>query len=70
MRCLQVLHDDGPTKAAHVAKRTDVDRARRIMADDHYGWFERVATGIYGITPKGTQAMMDFAVELKRLAES
>jgi hypothetical protein len=40
------------------------------MADDHYGWFERVQTGIYGLTPKGMQAVADYARELKRLAKS
>jgi hypothetical protein len=27
------------------------------MADNHYGWFERVATGIYSLCPKGSEAL-------------
>ena len=69
LRCLQVLHSKGPTKAAEVAKASTVERARRIMADNHYGWFERVDTGIYDLTPNGIKAMDSYAGELQRLAE-
>ncbi|MGI9411656.1 MAG: DUF2161 domain-containing phosphodiesterase [Hyphomicrobiaceae bacterium] len=68
LRCLRVLQLNGPTKAAQVAAASDVTKARRIMADDHYGWFERVETGIYTLTPKGSQAVQDYADELARLA--
>lgn len=44
---------DGPMKGAAVARATGVARATRMMADDHYGWFERVSTGIYQLTPRG-----------------
>ena len=50
------LSANGPCKASDVAKATGVDRARPIMADDHYGWFERVDRGIYRLTPKGEEA--------------
>lgn len=53
MRCLTVLHENGPTKAAAVAKLAQVETARRLMADNHYGWFEKVQTGIYALSPKG-----------------
>jgi hypothetical protein len=66
LRCLAHLAGNGPTKAAHVATATGVARARTIMADDHYGWFARVATGIYGATPKGQQACVGQA---ERIAE-
>jgi hypothetical protein len=70
LRCLDHLHRNGPTKASDVAAACDVENARRIMADDHYGWFERIKTGIYGCTPKGKQAREDYAMELKQLAGS
>lgn len=60
LRCARHLSANGPTKAALVAKATGVDRARAIMADDHYGWFERIETGIYALTPNGAQALTDF----------
>lgn len=68
LRCLGYLGIHGATKASVVADGTGVETARRIMADDHYGWFERVKTGIYDITPKGKSAMQDYQGELERLA--
>jgi len=52
MRCASFLSAHGATKAALVAKGCGVAHARRIMADNHYGWFQRVAAGIYDLTPE------------------
>lgn len=70
LRCMSVLQQHGPTKASEVARLSSVEVARRIMSDDHYGWFERVKTGIYGLTPKGIEAGQHYAGELKNLSES
>lgn len=70
LRCVGVLHERGPAKASEVAQASGVERARRLMADDHYGWFERVRTGIYALTPKGQQAVTLYAPELGRLVET
>ncbi|MFV0253357.1 MAG: DUF2161 domain-containing phosphodiesterase [Beutenbergiaceae bacterium] len=48
-RIQQYLTVHGPSRAADVARDTGVSRARRIMADDHYGWFVRLARGVYGL---------------------
>lgn len=68
LKCLAVLHENGPTKAAQVAALAEVARARDILAADHYGWFERVERGIYAITPNGVRAVSDYAEELAVLA--
>lgn len=68
LRCLHVLACQGQLKAANVAELSGVARARPIMADDHYGWFERVSTGIYQLTPNGNAALAKYAKELKKLA--
>lgn len=65
LRCLAVVAE-GPAKASGVAMAAGVPTARRIMADDHYGWFERVERGIYGITPKGREALGELAAMLPR----
>jgi hypothetical protein len=67
LKCLAVLHAGGPLKAAQVAKFSSVERARSIMANDHYGWFERVSVGVYGLTPKGRVAVRDYASELEKM---
>ena len=56
MRVAAYLVAHGPSKGAVAAKATGVTRATRIMADDHYGWFERVQTGVYALTKKGAAA--------------
>ncbi len=50
------LFEAGATKGSDVARETGVAQATRMMRDDHYGWFERVETGVYGLTPKGAEA--------------
>lgn len=66
LRCLAVLAD-GPVKASDVAKGAGVPKAATLMRDDHYGWFERAARGIYKLTPKGRAALHDNADEIARL---
>lgn len=70
LRCLALLAEIGPTKAAETAKRTRIAHARRLMADNHYGWFERVSPGIYSLSPKGEKAVVDYAAELEKLASA
>jgi len=53
IKCAAYLAENGPTKGAGVAKATGVARATRMMADNHYGWFERVEKGVYGLSEVG-----------------
>jgi hypothetical protein len=59
LRCAAYLAEHGPTKGAVVAKGTEVTRATRVMASNHYGWFERVNTGIYDLTALGKKAVKE-----------
>ncbi len=68
LRCLSHLNKNGPTKASELAKATEVTRARAIMYDDHYGWFERIEKGVYNLTPKGSAAITEFADEIEKLS--
>ena len=47
LRCVAFLSENGATKAALVANGSGVNNARRIMSDNHYGWFERISPGVY-----------------------
>ena len=60
LRCAGFLLANGPSKGALVAKGVGVERATRLMADDYYGWFERVEKGIYALTPVGQKALVDY----------
>lgn len=51
------LFEVGASKGADVARETGVTRATTMMRDNHYGWFERVEKGIYGLTPQGAEAI-------------
>lgn len=53
LRIAAFLAGNGPSKGSDVARATQVPTATRIMAADHYGWFERVSTGIYQLTENG-----------------
>lgn len=61
LRCAKVLHDEGACKASYVAKMAGFDKARNLMASNHYGWFEKIDRGVYGLTRAGAQALEDNA---------
>lgn len=60
LKCARFLAVHGPSKGARVAEWTEVPSATRIMADDHYGWFQRVERGVYGLTDKGRSGLADW----------
>ncbi len=66
LRCAAVLVQ-GPMKAAAVARTTGVVRAGDLMRADHYGWFEKVALGIYALTDKGRAEAALHAAEIAAL---
>ena len=70
LRCAAHLSQNGPTKAAVVARATEVTRAARILHDDVYGWFQRVERGIYALSPKGETALETYADVLASLDEA
>ncbi|MDF0601517.1 DUF2161 family putative PD-(D/E)XK-type phosphodiesterase [Psychromarinibacter sp. C21-152] len=63
LRVAAFLAAAGPSKGAVVARETGVARATRIMADDHYGWFERVSPGIYRLTPTGADGLARYGAD-------
>ena len=68
LRCLAAL--DGACKAADVARLSGVARACSVMRDNHYGWFEKTARGVYAVTPTGL-AMLNFhADEVARVIQA
>lgn len=61
LACAAHLAATGPLPAREVAAATGVAQARRIMADNHYGWFERVSRGVYGLTEAGRAGLERWA---------
>jgi hypothetical protein len=48
-----------PGSPATIAKATGVAKAATLLRADHYGWFERIARGVYALTPTGQAALAE-----------
>jgi hypothetical protein len=57
LKVAMYLYEVGASKGADTARKTGVDHATTMMRNDHYGWFEKVEKGVYGLTPKGADAV-------------
>ena len=47
------LQKQGPTKASCIAQTLQEAKARDILYNDVYGWFDRVSLGMYALSPRG-----------------
>lgn len=56
LRCAAWLAG-GPATVHAIRIDADAARAGRILLDDVYGWFERVARGTYALSPRGRAAL-------------
>ena len=61
LRCAVYLAEYGASRGAAVKADTGVDRATTIMRDNHYGWFEKVETGVYRLSEAGKRGLADWA---------
>lgn len=66
LRCGAVMAD-GACKVGDVARRAGVVRAGAVLRDNYYGWFEKVARGVYALTPIGLASLVDHADEVARV---
>ena len=61
LKCAAHLAEHGAAKGAEVAKATGVEIATRLMYDNHYGWFEKVEKGVYGLSGAGQEGLKHWA---------
>ncbi|MDH3208282.1 MAG: DUF2161 family putative PD-(D/E)XK-type phosphodiesterase [Gemmatimonadota bacterium] len=61
LRCARELSDGGVLKLSVIRERAEVQRAGPILRDNHYGWFDRVKTGHYELTPKGQRDLAEWS---------
>ncbi len=54
------LDEHGPTKASCIAQSLNDSKARNILYDDVYGWFERQSRGVYRVSPRGKREIADW----------
>lgn len=55
IRIAEYLQEHGPTKASAIAEALEDAKARDLLYRNVYGWFERVSSGVYGLSPLGKQ---------------
>ncbi len=68
LRCARELAEAGVLKVSLIRERTGVQRAGNILRDNHYGWFDRVRTGYYELSPRGHQDLGRWSAALEGLA--
>lgn len=61
LKCAAHLAEHGATKGSAVASATGVAGATRLMRDNHYGWFVKVAKGVYDISQSGSDGLKHWA---------
>lgn len=61
LRIAAYLRQHGPSKPKVIRTETRLTKATQVLQRDVYGWFERVQKGVYAITPKGEQALAQYA---------
>jgi len=66
--CARELAEADVLRPRDVRDRAGVPRAGRILLDNHYGWFERVRTGHYALSPRGREDLDHWSDAVRELA--
>lgn len=61
LRCAAYLAEQGASRGRDVAAATGVAGATTLMRNNHYGWFERLGGGVYGLTDAGRAGLTHWA---------
>jgi hypothetical protein len=61
LKCAAHLAEAGASKGVDVARATGVAEATRMMRENHYGWFDKVAKGVYGLNANGFDGLKHWA---------
>ncbi|WP_138464795.1 DUF2161 domain-containing phosphodiesterase [Poseidonocella sp. HB161398] len=69
-RIARHLLAEGAQRGAVVAKGAGVPTATAIMAANHYGWFERIARGVYVLSEAGVAAAAALPCDRADIAET
>jgi hypothetical protein len=68
LRCAAYIDEAGASKISVIRQITGVSQAPTIFQRDVYGWFQRQERGIYGLSPKGENALVTFAKTIASLS--
>ena len=61
LRCAAHLAEHGASRGRDVVSATGVKEATRIMRDNHYGWFDKIGTGVYAVNAAGRAGLTHWA---------
>ncbi|MEM9378948.1 MAG: DUF2161 family putative PD-(D/E)XK-type phosphodiesterase [Planctomycetota bacterium] len=70
LACAAHLRAQGAGRPAAIRDATGVVRAGRIVYDNHYGWFERLGHGEYGLSDKGVAALQEYGSVLESMGDA
>ncbi|MFW5643570.1 MAG: DUF2161 family putative PD-(D/E)XK-type phosphodiesterase [Alkalispirochaeta sp.] len=70
IRIANILAAESPLQPRTIRDRGGAAECGVILRANHYGWFERVARGWYGITPAGREAVTRYAEIVRGFPES
>jgi len=54
------LHKNGASKASEVSKQTQQPKARDILYNNYYGWFEKQSRGVYQLSETGRVSLINW----------
>ena len=57
----RLLQQEGDSRARDVRDALQIDNARDIMYQNHYGWFEGAGKGVYRLSERGTRELSDWS---------
>jgi hypothetical protein len=60
LRCAFELECMGPTKLSDLTQRIGHRKINSMMQKNFYGWFERAQRGVYQLSPKGKEALIQY----------
>lgn len=61
LRIAMLLNEVGQIKPSVARDTLCIPKAAAILQADHYGWFERIERGVYGLRPHGAEALTTYA---------
>ena len=64
IRCARSMDGQEDMKLSDIRTLSGVTRAASILQNNHYNWFERTARGVYRLSPRGRQELLDYAADL------
>jgi hypothetical protein len=63
------LEQNGPTKLSELTKLIGHSKINSLMQKNFYGWFERAERGIYQLSPKGREALIQYEDIIRSLQQ-